>query len=284
MNIPKQLDDIYNEMSKVGFKPYKLRHRYTTKPELKKLLGKFHPNKIQQHKLDPNKSEKVTKVLTHLWRTYRDPSQTGRTYRNRNPSQTGKRQRNNASEGTQEKRAKKRAEYYTVVDGFLSRTSPIECMEKKYISQNLDINGRRMIDIIRTKKPFLFVDVAFQGHKTSRYINLDTVRIDRSGIVTVNDLFNWVVDMRVKINKEINEKTNFNSLDINSGFYIVIKNFVFQEKDRISNYEYKPNVYFYRPNKEKLAGMIEPWASVLVVVKDGTWKTEGRGNPFWKPR
>jgi hypothetical protein len=130
-------------------------------------------------------------------------------------------------------------------------------------------------------RPNILVDLGFQkGSSRGKELNLDSFHVPRASIRTAKDLFDLIMRSRDKINKET-EKLNADGYvtDVQKGFYIMIKNFVFPERLRVPMYPYKPNVYIYRPSNQHIADLIEPWSSILVVVKQPHNKT----NQFWKP-
>ena len=285
MTVHNEFSKLYDTMRKTNFRPGSIDlHAVTGTPRSQslktlstKLLLKFHENKASKYPgMDVVKMKQVARVLIEI---RKDHEKHSKRWNRETPATNKKNNRETPATN------KKNKGY--VLDDLVSGILKDEqifangSFHAHFNNMNYELLNPNIAVIHNWVRPDLAVDLGFQkGSSRGKELYLYSFQIPRASIRTAKDLFDFVVRSRDKINKETEElKTDGYVTDVQKGFYIMIKNFVFPERLRVPNYPYKPNVYIYRPSKQPIADLIEPWSSILIVVKQPHNKT----NQFWKP-
>jgi hypothetical protein len=279
MAAKNEFSKLYDAMRKTKFRPGSVdlhavtgtpKSQSSTKKLSTELLQKFHPNKARKYPdLDVAKMKQVAEVLIKI--------------RKENP----KRPRPSGRPETSAAKTQKRTyELIDVAPGVLRDENIFEngSFHTKFNNMNYRCDGTSAESIAAAhnrKRDVILVDLGFQyGTGKGKEFNLNSINIPRASIRTTKDLFDLIARSRGRINNET-EKLSADGYvtDVHKGFYVMIKNFIFPERLMVPRYKYKPNVYIHTPSNQPIADLIEPWASILVVVKQPHNKT----NQFWKP-
>ena len=277
MTVHSEFSKLHDAMRKAKFRPGSIDlHAVTGTPRSQslktlstELLRKFHPNKVSKSPgMDATKMKQVARVLIEI---RRDHEKYAKRMRPETPA------------------TNKQKKGYVLLDlasGILKDEQIFAngSFHAHFNNMNYMCDGRSIQNIAAAHnrvRPKIMVDLGFQkGSSRGKELNLDSFHVPRASIRTTKDLFDLIMRSRDKINKETEElKADGYVTDVQKGFYLMIKNFVFPERLRVPNYPYKPNVYIYRPSNQPIADMIEPWSSILVVVK----QPHNNTNQFWKP-
>ena len=277
MTVHNEFSKLYDTMRKTNFRPGSIDlHAVTGTPRSQslktlstKLLLKFHENKASKYPgMDVVKMKQVARVLIEI---RKDHEKYAKRTRPETPAA---------------KKQNKGPVFYGIGAGILKDEQIFAHgsfhTQYNFINYNWAVKTKEYIaSIHKNPKTNLYADLGFQsGNGPGKEFNLNSFKIPRASIRTAKDLFDFVVRSRNQIKTETEELRGVGyDTDVQKGFYIVIKNFVIPETSRLPMYKYKPNVYIHRPSNQPIADMIEPWAAILIVVKQPHNKT----NQFWKP-